>query len=102
MSLLDNSAIEIMASRLGYPEGPVHCSDGSILLVDLKEQQLTRVPAGGGHGVKVASIPGSPNGLAAGPGGDLFVCNSGGFTWNQLPLPWPPSPPPGKRSRRRR
>lgn len=94
MALLDNSAIEIMASGLGYPEGPVHCSDGSILLVELENEQLTLVSAGGGKGQKVAAIPGSPNGLAAGPGGDLYICNSGGFSWAHLPLPWPAAAAP--------
>ncbi len=96
MALLDNSAIEIMASGLGYPEGPVHCADGSILLVELMNQCLSLVPAGGGEKQQIADIPGSPtgsksasspNGLAVGKDGNLYICNSGGFEWLPVELP---------------
>ncbi|MEO1595902.1 MAG: SMP-30/gluconolactonase/LRE family protein [Pseudomonadota bacterium] len=87
MTTLDNGAIEVLASGLGYPEGPVHCSDGSILFVELKSQCLSRLPVGGGLPEKVVDVPGSPNGLAAGPDGDLYIANSGGFSWIPIVLP---------------
>jgi gluconolactonase len=30
-------------------------------------------------------VPGSPNGLAIGPDGALYICNSGGFVWDTTP-----------------
>lgn len=86
MKTLDNGAIEVLASGLGYPEGPVHCKDGSILFVELMGQCLSRLPAGGGKPEKLVDIAGSPNGLAAGPDGALYIANSGGFTWIPIPL----------------
>lgn len=85
MTKLDNSKIEVMSSGLGYPEGPIHCSDGSILLVEIKNQQLSHIPAEGGEAKKVASIPGGPNGAAVGADGNIVVCNDGGFDW--IPIP---------------
>ena len=47
MAYLDNTSIEIIASGLAYPEGPVYCSDGSILLeeegVDAEWERLLRL-----------------------------------------------------------
>lgn len=85
MAKLDNSKITILASGLGYPEGPIHCSDGSIMFVEIKNEQLSIIPAGGGAVHKVASIPGGPNGAAVAPNGEILVCNDGGFTW--IPIP---------------
>ncbi len=85
MAKLDNSKIELIVSGLGYPEGPIHCSDGSIMLVEIKSEQLTIIPRGGGTPHKVAAIPGGPNGAAVAPDGEILVCNDGGFTW--IPIP---------------
>ena len=87
MPTLDNSAIEVMCTGLKYPEGPVHCADGSIILVEIMGQTLTRVPAGGGKATVLATLPGGPNGAAAGPGNCLYICNSGGFDWTPIPVP---------------
>lgn len=85
MAKLDGSKIELLCSGLGYPEGPIHCRDGSILLVEIKNQQLTHVTADGKTITKIASIPGGPNGAAVGPHGDILICNDGGFEW--IPIP---------------
>lgn len=87
MAALDLSTLEIMASGLGYPEGPVHCSDGSILLVEIKNQQLSLIPADGSTKQVVASFKGGPNGTAIGPDNRIYVCNDGGFDWIPIPLP---------------
>ncbi|MBT8114828.1 MAG: SMP-30/gluconolactonase/LRE family protein [Arenicella sp.] len=87
MPTLDNSATTVISSNLKYPEGPVHCADGSIILVEINGQQLSIVAPDGGPARKLADVPGGPNGAAAGPDGDIYICNDGGFDWIPMPLP---------------
>ena len=98
MMLLDNSRIKILARDLDYPEAPVYCRDGSILLVEIKGERLTRISSDGKKTV-VAEVPGGPNGLAVGPSSDhtieLLVCNNGGMNWIAYPPPPSEPPPPG-------
>src|SRR5437879_4341966 len=61
--------IRVLATDLQFPEGPVAMPDGSVLLVEIRGQRLTRV------------WPGGPNGAAIGPDGKCYVCNNGGFSW---------------------
>ena len=69
-----------IASGLRFPEGPIALSDGSVLLVEIERQTLSRVLANGTVEV-VCSIEGGPNGAAVGPDGAIYVCNNGGFNW---------------------
>src|SRR6201987_2988606 len=74
------SNIRVLATGLEFPEGPVAMPDGSVLLVEIRRQTLTRVwPDGPKEGV--AQIPGGPNGAAMGPDGKCYICNNGGFSW---------------------
>lgn len=66
-----------IASGLQFPEGPVAMPDGSIVLVEMFAERITRVGADGST-TTLADVPGGPNGLAVGPDGALFVCNNGG------------------------
>jgi len=84
MSKLDTSKIEIISSTLEYPEGPIYCSDGSIILVEIKGEKLTKVSPNG-ETTTLAQLPGGPNGAAAGPDGCIYVCNDGGFEWMPIP-----------------
>lgn len=86
MSLLNASSLAIVARDLEYPEGPVAEADGSVLLVEIKGERLTRVRPDGTKET-VASLPGGPNGLAYGPSGKLYLCNNGGFDWQTIPIP---------------
>ena len=85
MSWLDSSATRVIAQGLGYPEGPIWCSDGSILLVEIHAQCLSRIHPDGTR-EQVVSIPGGPNGAAIGPDGAVYICNDGGFEWIPIPL----------------
>lgn len=71
---------ETIASGLRFPEGPVAMPDGSIILVEIADGQITRIAADGSKSV-VARPGGGPNGLAIGPDGKLYCCNNGGFNW---------------------
>ena len=49
--------ITVVATGLRFPEGPVWCRDGSVLLVEIERQTLSRVAPDGTVTV-VAEIPG--------------------------------------------
>lgn len=69
--------VEILATALGFPEGPVVCADGSIVLVEIRNQRCTRVAPDGTVSV-FSDCGGGPNGLAVGPDGQFYLCNNGG------------------------
>lgn len=79
------SEFEMVSDQLSYPEGPVYLADGSILLVDIKEETLTKISASGEKSI-IANISGGPNGLAIGPDGNAYICNCGGFQWLPVPI----------------
>lgn len=70
--------LEVVATGLRFPEGPVALSNGDILLVEIGGRALTRVTLGGDTEV-VAALEGGPNGAAMGPGDWCYICNSGGW-----------------------
>lgn len=72
--------MELVASGLKFPEGPIAMSDGSVILVEIARGTLTRVLPDGRTEV-IADLGGGPNGAALGPDGAVYVCNNGGFTW---------------------
>ena len=74
--------MEIVATGLRFPEGPVAMPDGSIILTEIGRGCITRIAADGTKS-KVADTGGGPNGLAVGPDGKLYCCNNGGFNWNE-------------------
>jgi gluconolactonase len=77
------SNMRVLATDLAFPEGPVVMADGSVVLVEIRAQQLTRVWPDGRKEV-VARIPGGPNGAAMGPDGKCYICNNGGFGWANI------------------
>ena len=77
-------AVTQIASGLRFPEGPVAMPDGSIVLVEIERQTLSRVTPDGTVHV-VAKLGGGPNGVAMGPGGKMYVTNNGGFEWIERP-----------------
>lgn len=69
-----------IASGLAFPEGPIALDDGSLILVEIQRGTLSRVTPDGGIEV-IAQLGGGPNGAAMGPDGAIYVCNNGGFRW---------------------
>lgn len=72
--------MEVVATGLKFPEGPIAMDDGSVILVEIARGTLTRVLPDGQTQV-IAELGGGPNGAALGPDGAVYVCNNGGFTW---------------------
>jgi len=66
-----------ITSGLEFPEGPIAMPDGSVILVEMFGERITRVATDGTKRT-VAEVPGGPNGAAIGPDGALYVCNNGG------------------------
>jgi gluconolactonase len=69
--------LELVSDALLFPEGPVAMADGSVLVVEMARQTLTRVQPDGNIEV-VAHLGGGPNGAAIGPDGKAYVVNNGG------------------------
>src|SRR5580765_2265360 len=87
--MLDSIHFDVVAEDLVFPEGPVVMDDGSVIVTEVLGGRLTRC-WGKGRKETVATIDGGPNGLAVGPDGALYLCNSGGvnaetFRWNTGP-----------------
>ncbi|HYD08609.1 MAG TPA: SMP-30/gluconolactonase/LRE family protein [Acidimicrobiales bacterium] len=74
---------KLVAEGLRFPEGPIAMDDGSVVLVEIKGQCLTRVQPDGTTSV-IAELGGGPNGAAVGPDGAVYVCNNGGFAWHEV------------------
>jgi len=73
-----------LAQGLRFPEGPVVLPDGSIALVEIEAQFVSRIGQDGTRSI-IARTGGGPNGLAAGPDNTLILCNNGGFLWHEEP-----------------
>ncbi|PHK95213.1 gluconolaconase [Pseudoroseomonas rhizosphaerae] len=76
--------LKVLAEGLRFPEGPVALPDGSVALVEIAAQVVSRIAPDGTRSV-IASPGGGPNGLAMGPDGQLYLCNNGGFGWHEEP-----------------
>ncbi len=76
--------VKILASDLGFPEGPVWMADGSVILGEISGKKVTRV-APDGSKTEIGKAGGGPNGVATGPDGALYVCNNGGAVYETTP-----------------
>ena len=74
-----NAQPELVASGLGFPEGPVAMPDGSLVCVDSYRGQLTILGADR-VARALASTGGAPNSCVAGADGVFYVCQNGGTT----------------------
>lgn len=88
--------LELIAEGLQFPEGPIAMADGSVILVEIQRQTLTRITPDGRRET-VVELPGGPNGAAIGPDGAIYVTNNGGsfhfidMGGLNVPGPTPPS-----------
>ena len=71
------SDVKILATGLGFPEGPVVCADGSVVLTEIRNGRCSRVTQDG-KVTLFSDCGGGPNGLAIGPDGAFYLCNNGG------------------------
>jgi gluconolactonase len=78
--------VEVLAEGLAFPEGPVAMGDGSVIVVEIMANRLSRVSANQEVSV-VATVGGGPNGAALGPDGAMYVCNNGGMTRDSTTTP---------------
>lgn len=69
--------LELLASGLAFPEGPVALPGGDVLVVEVMGGRLSRVTPDGCV-TTVSELGGGPNGAAIGPDGHVYVCNNGG------------------------
>ena len=73
-----------LTNQLRFPEGPIALDDGSVVLVEIERGTLSRVDPEGRIEI-IADLGGGPNGAAMGPDGAVYVCNNGGFRWQDTP-----------------
>lgn len=82
-------SIEVITDGLRFPEGPISLPNGDWVVVEIAGRALTRISSAGYHQV-VAELEGGPNGAALGPDDWVYVCNSGGWVYEQRgALTWP-------------
>ncbi|ODV42959.1 hypothetical protein AWV79_21585 [Cupriavidus sp. UYMMa02A] len=74
--------VNVLASGLRFPEGPIAWADGSVTVVELASATIARVEPNG-RWEAIAETGGSPNGSARGPDGAIYICNNGGLTWKE-------------------
>jgi gluconolactonase len=74
--------IEVVCEGLEFPEGPIALADGSVILVEVKGQRLTRVSPDG-RKETLAETGGGPNGAAIGPDGAVWIANNGGLFFHR-------------------
>ncbi|WP_035756648.1 SMP-30/gluconolactonase/LRE family protein [Granulicoccus phenolivorans] len=83
--------MRVVRSGLEFPEGPIVMPDGSVVLVEMRGERLTRIQPDG-RAETIAQLPGGPNGAALGPDGMIYVCNNGGMSFTPHGTGWVPGP----------
>src|SRR5262249_53526072 len=70
---------DVLADGLYFPEGPIACDDGSVVVGEIVGRRLTKI-APDGTKATLAEIDGGPNGLAVGPDNAIYICDNGGLS----------------------
>ena len=79
MNEVEKLAVEVVATGLGWPEGPTALPDGRVVIVESYRSQLTAIDQGG-TARQFAYVAGAPNACVLGSDGLLYVCQNGGTT----------------------
>ncbi len=82
-----SATTQCLASGLAFPEGPVACTDGSVLVSEMAAGRITRVGPDGTTEV-FAETGGGPNGVGRLPDGRFVVCQNGGSRFGNGPWPY--------------
>jgi gluconolactonase len=78
----DPLKFDLLATGLGFTEGPVITADGTVFAVDIDGGRVLRIRDGDVD--VVASPGGGPNGLALESSSSGIVANNGGFLWSEV------------------
>lgn len=78
--------VDVLATDLGFTEGPVWLPDERIALTSISHGCLYVVDPAGGPTERIVT-GGGPNGLALGPDGSLYVAQNGGIFGGSGPAP---------------
>ena len=70
---------EVVATGLGWPEGPTVLSDSRVVIVESYRSQLTAIGLDG-SARQFAYVAGAPNACVLGSDGRMYVCQNGGTT----------------------
>lgn len=73
-----NREPRVVASGLGFPEGPVYLGAGDIVVTEIRGQRVTRCSNGALR--PLARLGGGPNGATLGTDGVVWVANNGGLS----------------------
>jgi gluconolactonase len=80
-------AIETLAQKVGFTEGPVWTHDGRLLVTSISRGRLYEIPLDGKEPRQIAETGGGPNGAAALADGSVWVAQNGGHVITELPEP---------------
>jgi gluconolactonase len=77
---------EIVATDLGFPEGPVW-TDAGLYFVEIGAGRIALYDPEGGAVTRIADTGGGPNGATLGADGNLYVTQNGGMTRHHRATP---------------